>query len=82
MQIKNYQKNIKIRGPISFESLRTVNGQLHLTFKSTFKALELLKDDEHLYAALPISTYDTGSIYDYISVLPSNRSLMSLGQIQ
>ncbi|XP_015374790.1 PREDICTED: uncharacterized protein LOC107169536 [Diuraphis noxia] len=42
----------EIRGPISFEALKTVNGQVHPTFKSTCKALGLLEDDEHLYAAL------------------------------
>jgi len=42
----------EIRGPISCEALKPVNGQLHPTFKSTCKALGLLEDDEHLYTAL------------------------------
>ncbi|XP_025408974.1 uncharacterized protein LOC112682560 [Sipha flava] len=42
----------EIRGPISFEALKTVNGQVYPTFKSTCKALGLLEDDEHFYAAL------------------------------
>ncbi|XP_025421174.1 uncharacterized protein LOC112691234 [Sipha flava] len=42
----------EIRGPISFVALKTVNGQVYPTFKSTCKALGLLEDDENLYAAL------------------------------
>ncbi|XP_050065737.1 uncharacterized protein LOC126554744 [Aphis gossypii] len=70
----------EIRGPISFEALKTVNGQVHPTFKSMCKALGLLEDDEHLYAALEEAAlcqsqqaYDTGSINDYISVLPKRQ---------
>jgi len=42
----------EIWGSISFEALKTVNGQVHLTFKSKCKALGLLEDDENVYAAL------------------------------
>ncbi|UYV73989.1 hypothetical protein LAZ67_11001733 [Cordylochernes scorpioides] len=36
-----------IRGPCSFQSLRTVEGVIHTTFQMAFKALGLLEDDSH-----------------------------------
>ncbi|XP_067131955.1 uncharacterized protein [Centruroides vittatus] len=42
----------EIRGPISFEALKTVDGHLHPTFQSACKALGLLEDDRHLDSAL------------------------------
>lgn len=37
----------EVRGPTSFEDLKTVNGILHPTFQSACKALGLLEDDKH-----------------------------------
>lgn len=37
----------EVRGPTSFESLRTINGVVQPTFKSACKALGLLEDDQH-----------------------------------
>ncbi|KAL4153295.1 hypothetical protein QTP88_001128 [Uroleucon formosanum] len=58
----------EIRGPISFEALKTVNGQVHPTFKSTCKALGLLEDDEHLYAALCQSPHKIRDLFTIILV--------------
>ncbi|XP_076301721.1 uncharacterized protein LOC143219730 [Lasioglossum baleicum] len=37
----------EVRGPTSFEYLKTVNGILHPTFQSACKAIGLLEDDKH-----------------------------------
>lgn len=42
----------EVKGPTSFEALRTVNGEVHPTFQSACKALGLLEDDQHWYATL------------------------------
>lgn len=42
----------EIRGPISFEALKTVDGHVYSTFQSACKALGLLEDDQHLFAAM------------------------------
>ncbi|XP_043474431.1 uncharacterized protein LOC122506366 [Leptopilina heterotoma] len=41
-----------IRGPTSFESLRTIRGEVHPTYKAACKALGLLEDDHHWEDAL------------------------------
>jgi len=58
----------EIRGPISFEALKTVIGQVHPTFKSTCKALGLLEDDQHLYAALCQSPHMIRDLFTIILV--------------
>lgn len=42
----------EIRGPTSFEMLKTVNDVVHPTFQTACKALGLLENDEHWHAAL------------------------------
>ena len=41
-----------VQGPTSFESLRTVDGVIHATFKAACFALELLENDEQWKNAL------------------------------
>lgn len=45
-----------VRGPISFESIRTVNTVLHPTLQSACRALGLLDDDSHWQEALKEAT--------------------------
>ena len=42
----------QVRGPTSFELLRTVNGEVLPTFQSACRALGLLEDDQHWHNAL------------------------------
>lgn len=37
----------EVRGPTSFQDIKTVNGIIHVNFQSACRALELLEDDEH-----------------------------------
>lgn len=43
---------INVRGPTSFEFLRTVNGQVHVNYEDACRALQLLEDDAHWDTAL------------------------------
>ncbi|GFU70859.1 ATP-dependent DNA helicase [Trichonephila clavipes] len=43
---------INVRGPISFQDLRTVNGQLCATYRQACQELNLLENDEHWDTAL------------------------------
>ncbi|GFU99553.1 ATP-dependent DNA helicase PIF1 [Trichonephila clavipes] len=43
---------INIRGPISFQDLRTVNGQLYATYRQACQGLNLLENDAHWDTAL------------------------------
>ncbi|GFV41445.1 ATP-dependent DNA helicase [Trichonephila clavipes] len=43
---------INIRGPISFQDLRTVNGQLCATYRQAYQELNLLENDAHWDTAL------------------------------
>ncbi|GFV79798.1 ATP-dependent DNA helicase [Trichonephila clavipes] len=43
---------INIRGPISFQDLRTINGQLSATYRQAFEELNLLENDAHWDTAL------------------------------
>lgn len=38
---------VNVRGPTSFESLRTVGGYIHPTFRAACQALHLLENDDH-----------------------------------
>ncbi|GFV65927.1 ATP-dependent DNA helicase [Trichonephila clavipes] len=49
---------INIRGPISFQDLRTVNGQLCATYRQACQELNLLENDAHWDTALDASNTD------------------------
>ncbi|CAK1589438.1 unnamed protein product [Parnassius mnemosyne] len=45
----------EVRGPTSFEDLKTVNGILHPTFQSTCETLRLLEDDNYWDTTLEVA---------------------------
>ena len=60
----------QVRGPTSFEALRTVNGVVHPTFKSACLALGLLGDDEEWRHCLDqAANFQTGTQLQSLFVL-------------
>ena len=61
---------VNVRGPTSFESLRTVNSTIFPTYRAAYKALNLLENDTH---------WDTTIVEAIISASPSQiRTLFTI----
>ncbi|XP_055910686.1 uncharacterized protein LOC129945050 [Eupeodes corollae] len=60
-----------VRGPVSFEMIRTVNGEIQPTYQAACKKLGLLEDDEHWkYALVDASaTQSPRQIRDLFAIL-------------
>ncbi|GFU66017.1 uncharacterized protein LOC104236095 [Trichonephila clavipes] len=61
---------INIRGPISFQDLRTVNGQLCATYRQACQELNLLENDAHWDTALADASNTARPHSKYARYLP------------